>query len=126
MKAQKRSGKAGWYSPDGRTVRRGLPDGHMRSFWSGIERLRQQLFEKDEDGDWPVQVIVIDRTTHQKLHYFPLPHAHADGWPPPAEVLDELLRAADVNLGTASDEFKRIAHDVRDFIRRHRAKQEKP
>lgn len=104
--------REGWYGADGK-VRRGLPN--IAAFHRELERLKARHFVKDGDGDYPVQVLVVDRTTHRRLHYAAQPTLGLDV--PTAAQAEEELRWASLNLSLASNEILRAEHDVRDALR---------
>ncbi len=75
-------------------------------------------WEIDPDGDLPVEVTLVNRTTHQRLHYRPVPYGRPEDHPiaqakVDAEVLDRSLsnlRLAmeDLSYGRTFDLFKFI------------------
>jgi hypothetical protein len=110
-KRQKRVEKVGWYDGVHMPVTRLL-----REVESKV--LRPAL-KKDEDGDWPVDVVIVDRTRYHRMHYRPVPYTHdrtAVG--ALAEVtmedLEEAERVCEGNLARAVEEFGKIRRDIRE------------
>ncbi len=76
--------------------------------------------KKDEDGDWPVEVILVDRTQCRSMHYQPVPYTHDRSAGIEAlaeagvEALEEAERVAETNLAIAMDEWRKIRREVRE------------
>lgn len=51
-----------------------------------ITQLLVEKFQEDSDGDLPVEFNIINRNTHQKVHYLPVPYTH------PATVKEMMRR----------------------------------
>ena len=90
-----------------------------------IDRLHKQIerevlnrtLKRDEDGDWPVDVRLVDRTRFHRMRYQPVPYTHdrsamgaVDGVA--MKDLEEAERVAATNLEIAMDEFRRVRRDV--------------
>lgn len=116
---KKKVAKVGWY--DGVE----MPLGELQK---AIERevLRPRL-TKDEDGDWPVDVILVDRTRCRELHYLPLPYTHDRSAEPVVlreagmAALEESLDVAERNLGVAVEEFRRVRREMSTLRRKEGA-----
>jgi hypothetical protein len=48
----------------------------VADFWDRLYKLAEKEFEKDCDGDLPIQIFVLDRTRCEPDHYQPIPYAH--------------------------------------------------
>lgn len=70
-------------------------------------------FGVDADGDCPVNVLVIDRTKYEPMHYSPVPYEHLAKTNEDMLVIeDRLLR----NLETAMSQllrFRRLQKDIK-------------
>lgn len=72
------------------------------------ERVRE-VFDADSDGDYPVQIIVIDRTKHGSFHFIPSRNDVGKD-----ELMDELDNAL-TNLAIATEEVNRCRRLMRFF-----------
>lgn len=119
MSTPKKVKRVGWYDPPG-VVRRPLPREHLHAFFKEVDRLKARYFEKDEDGDYPVQVCVVDRTDTRQLYYRPLPHTHAVSQAKSfehrsVEVAERLQRAFQVacsNIEMAVDDLRSVRREL--------------
>ena len=88
--------------------------------FDGLIRLKYQC---DADGDFPVDFMLIDRSTCEPLHFTPLPYPpkYQGGEPGPEDMLRDMLRFdyAQSNLelaaGLLSETMKPMRKYMRDF-----------
>ncbi len=66
-------------------------------------------WERDTDGDWPIDVIVIDRTKYEYMHYRPVAYRHLDK--------EQYRKNIVTNLQTAVRETQ-LSFDLDDIDRR--------
>lgn len=97
-------------------------DGDLDALGRILYEIIEAKWQKDADGDVPINFRVVDRTRHFPLHYRPVRYDHVTrrereayerehGAPHPgrttAELLDRLQEAS-FNLSVAWDEFGRM------------------
>ena len=110
--------KAGWYGPDGK-VCRGLPEPSVNAFLRKIKSVSNQFFLKDEDGEFPVDVTVVDRTLCDMIYYQPMLRVKdTDGI---AKVMEN-LRVTRLNLSIAVEQVKRAHLDLDDVLSKNAIK----
>ena len=112
---KKRVTREGWYGANGK-VRRGLPN--LAAFHRELDRLLARHFTKDEDGDYPVRVHVIDRTTHETAVPWPLPHLHDLAPGTEQQTLVDALWVVGSNLSLAFDQHRRVSYAVEQILRK--------
>lgn len=79
----------------------------VRTFWDKLYKLAEQEFERDCDGDLPIQIQVIDRTRFMPDHYFRIPYTHK------AETSKELVEIG----GYLMDNVKSAIEALQQFYR---------
>lgn len=85
----------------------------FHKFWDATIIAAKRRFGVDQDGDCPVQVMMIDRTCDDGWHYAAVPYLHKAK---NAEEIEEIERMLLLNLGTAYhalDTFKRAVETQR-------------
>jgi hypothetical protein len=105
--------KIGWYDKDGKT-RKGLPPAALDELAEKIEKLCEELFERDEDGDLPVRWYVFDRTMCQPLRYNVMPHFHKAT----REEVIQAFRDAAQNVEQAGGDLKQVIREVDDLLKK--------
>ena len=71
-------------------------------FYRLIYALIEEKWQNDCDGDYPVEVKIINRRTHERMHYLPVPYLHK------CKTEDDFLQyihAVNCNVGTACGKF---------------------
>lgn len=43
-----------------------------------VQDLIKSKFQPDSDGSYPVETIFVNRQTHERMHYQPVPYSHKD------------------------------------------------
>lgn len=112
--------REGWYDEKGKT-RRGLPKAHLESFCRDVGKLVAQYFEKDEDGDYPVSLDILDRTAFENDSYMAMPRMQDFMHPTPQEAYRRLEIAVG-NSRSASEQLHRTMYDVRELLNKAKAK----
>lgn len=82
-----------------------------------MHALLEAKYQKDPDGDLPINLYVIDRTVYEPMHYFPLPYSHK------AKDMDDLfhiLNLASGNAQMAADRVDQIVKTIQ-ITRRQQA-----
>ncbi len=83
-----------------------------------ISRILELKYEKDADGDIPVDFRLVDRTRFERLHYIPVPYEHQAK--NDKEHMD-ILSTLNLNLLIASQGIDRHIR-ILDMIRRDKEK----
>lgn len=81
-----------------------VTDAEIEAFIEDVETLKENRLPIDCDGDFPVNIIVVDRRKYGPLHYDPVPYDHIS---PSNEVEGALL----FNLDIAIDAL-RVFRDI--------------
>ncbi len=68
-----------------------------------VEQLIAEKFQEDPDGDLPVEYKLINRTTHQRMHFLPLKNLDFDDG---LKALIAQVKDAQVNLSIATDQVR--------------------
>lgn len=79
-----------------------------------INDLLDAKFEEDCDGGRTVEFLLVNRNTHQRLHYSPIPYTF-DVFDP--KVLFNVVFLADVNSSIAKEELTRQIRHLEDVIK---------
>lgn len=74
-----------------------------------IGKLIEAKWGRDADGDLPVEFDLVNRTTHNRLHYRPMPYYWVSG---NQDTLQEAIRMANVNLGLATSEVQHVLNQA--------------
>lgn len=74
-------------------------------------------YSKDADGDIPIQVKLVNRNTHEKLHYFPVPYGRGDKLSEAA-----MSRAIMTNISIATESMRRAEYFVDKVMKEEEAK----
>lgn len=61
-----------WYIEDGYKI----PIALINEFDERVDKLIDEMFGKDGDGDYPVRVDTTDLTRYERIHAFCVPHLH--------------------------------------------------
>lgn len=67
-----------------------------------ITQLLVEKFQEDADGDLPVEFSIINRRTHKKMHYLPVPYTY----PATVKELMQRLGITATNLQIATDDLR--------------------
>jgi hypothetical protein len=76
----------------------------LNEFHEEISKLAREKFGQDCDGDVPVDIVVVDRTRYERMHYFHIPYDSKISTP---EEWDDRLRAIVTNLEMATSDMNR-------------------
>lgn len=90
----------------------------FHKFWDATIVAAKRRFGVDQDGDCPVQVLMIDRTSEEPWHYCAVPYLHKAKT---GEDIEEIELMLLLNLGTAYralDTFKRAVKAKRARVQR--------
>ena len=79
-----------------------ISDGKIDALWDDITEVLDKHFDRDSDGDYPVNIHLVDRTEYGPLHYQPVPYDHKD------TPIEQCLELALLNLHIAMEEFNRL------------------
>lgn len=74
-------------------------------------------YEKDPDGDLPIEATLVNRCETYALHYDPLPYLHCGDEAPSLKEINEVLRTARMNLGMAQDDVERTLRQLDLYVR---------
>jgi hypothetical protein len=90
-----------------------IPQETFTAFNEAVEKLRDEMIPRDAEGDSPIQILVVNRMTHQGINFAPVPrhevysyitHNYLDMHPDKAEELeDETEIALSFNIHMAAD-----------------------
>jgi hypothetical protein len=120
MAKRKRIKKEGWYDPVGK-VRRGLPQKTFNAVNRDCRKVLAQHLRKDEDGDYPVDVTIYDRTRLEPNHFEPLERwAVVEDQPPDMQrqFLVDQLRTVQLNQALVAEQSRRVFHQLEDFAKK--------
>lgn len=101
----------------------------FEEFYAAVEKLREEMIPRDCDNDSPIEVLIVNRMTHQGIGYFPVPrhevysyitHGYLEVHPEKQrelEVATERELSNNVHMAAgALDQYMRIKqhHEYRD------------
>lgn len=101
----------------------------FEEFYAAVEKLREEMIPRDCDNDSPIEVLIVNRLTHQGIGYFPVPrhevysyvtHGYLEVHPEKQrelEVATERELSNNVHMAAnALDQYMRIKqhHEYRD------------
>jgi len=95
-----------------------VSEGEIEDLYKIILRILELKYEKDADGDIPVDFRLVDRTRFEPLHYIPVPYEHQAK--NDKERMD-ILSTLNLNLLIASQGIDRHIR-ILDMIRRDKEK----
>lgn len=87
----------------------------LAAFVEKVYALAEKTFDKDEDGDLPVNVLVVDRTRYYPHHWFDIPYDHKAHT---TEEKDEIVRLCMINVRMATEALER-AFKLRELDKSH-------
>ena len=92
-----------------------LSEDRMSRLGLAWKKINQMLMEEfgTVDEDPPVQVILIERATHEYMHYHPIPYCRK---PVTLESACKTMRVAETNLRIAHDRFS-LAFRVYELVK---------
>lgn len=93
-----------------------LNDADMRLLATFLGHLREAKCERDPDGDIPLEFTMVNRKTHESLHYLPTRYRHEVYSQGTEAILNE-LRNRQLNLKIAMDAMDQINFDLQDKLR---------
>jgi hypothetical protein len=94
-----------------------IPQETLNAFYAAVEKLREEMIPRDCDGDHPIDVLIVNRMTHQSISYFAVPrdevysyatHGYLEVHPDKQqEMTDDTERALVGNVHMASEALER-------------------
>lgn len=78
----------------------------LAELYQRVDAIAEELFDRDEDGDLPVEIQLVDRTRHESIAgLIPVPYlVHAET----AADFDEIMRALLHNLGRCTRDIEKL------------------
>lgn len=84
----------------------------LSQLYKRIDAVLEELFSRDEDGDFPVEVRLVNRTLHETMAgYLPVPYLYR------AETqddFDEIMRSLLSNIGRSTRDLERVIQARKD------------
>lgn len=74
-------------------------------------------YERDADGDLPIEATLVNRCETYGLHYAPLEYLHCGDEAPSLKEINEVLRTARMNLGMAQDDVESTLKQLDWYVR---------
>jgi hypothetical protein len=94
-----------------------IPQETFEAFYKAVEKLREEMIPRDCDGDSPIEVLIVNRMTHDPINYFAVPrnevysyitHDYLEVHPDMQQELDdETERALSDNVHMAANALDR-------------------
>jgi hypothetical protein len=92
-----------------------IPAETFQKFYDAVEKLRDEIIPRDTEGDSPIDMLIVNRMTHDSISYFPVPrheiysyrtHGYLETHPDKEiELRDETERALSINVKMAADDL---------------------
>ncbi len=78
-----------------------LTDKELETFHEKVQKLADETFGVDDEGDHTVEVSLTDRTRYERTHFEPVPYTHVEDYRPKG-LLDKAFSVAMLNLAIAT------------------------
>lgn len=110
LSEKRRSNRGGWAE---------VTDKDIKLLDDIICQLVKSKCEPDADGDYPIQVKLINRRTHERLHFLPVPYSHSRNGSMEEELAncEAALNASMTNMATAAETASRNFKTVQSMNR---------
>lgn len=90
-----------------------ITDQDTEDLYAIVHALIEKKCEADADGDYPIQVNLVNRRLHEPLHWMPVPYGHKDP--------RGFIEAAMANVQIAVDRMRLVSFEMRELLKEKEA-----